>query len=419
MTVFPATPLLGLAAALACGLIIGIERGWHLRDERSGSRVAGVRTFGLCGLLGGAGGLLASHGYPAVAAVIVAAAAIALVGPYLARLPNGGSRSVTTTIAALLTLAFGVMATSGMATLAVAAAATVSLLLSMRQELHGWLRGVSEAEIKSLIRFAVIAAAILPLLPDARFGPYGAWNPRMIWLVVVIVTGISLAGFIASRRVGATRGILVTAALAGIYSSTAVAVSLSQRLRDGQEPASAAAGIALASAMMLLRVLLLTAILAPFALVTLLAAIGPAAVIAVAAAIWLIRKREAGAASPGLSTGAPFELGPALGFALLVAVLALVARWAEQRYGDAGVATVLAITGAIDVDAAIVTLGGLPSGTIDAATAGRLLALPVLLNTALKLGVIAVRAGWRKGLPAILPLAASALAVAAGLVTTG
>lgn len=147
-------------------------------------------------------------------------------------------------------------------------------------------------------------------------------------------------------------------------------------------------------------------------------AIGPAALIAIAAAVWLIRRRDAGEASPGLNTGAPFELIPALGFALLVAVLALVARWAEQRYGDAGVATVLAITGAFDVDAAIVTLGGLPAGTIDARTAGRLLALPVLLNTALKLGVIAMRAGWRKGLPAILPLAASALAVAGGLIAT-
>lgn len=268
MTPLPATPLLGLAAALACGLIIGIERGWHLRDEQPGTRAAGVRTFGLYGLLGGVSGLLAGRD-AAVAAVIVGAAAIALVAPYVARLLDGGSRSVTTTAAALLALALGMLATSGMATLAVAAAATASLLLSMRQELHGWLRGVSEAEIKSLVRFAVIAAAILPLLPDARFGPYGAWNPRMIWLVVVIVTGISLAGFIASRRVGATKGILATAALAGIYSSTAVAVSLSQRLRDGQAPASAAAGIALASAMMLLRVLLLTAILAPFALTTL------------------------------------------------------------------------------------------------------------------------------------------------------
>lgn len=401
-------PALTLALSLAIGLLVGTERGWQSRTETPGTRVAGVRTFGLLGLLGGVVGLVGIDTHPIIAAILLGAAAAALVGGYIRDMRNDGQVSATVTIAGLLTLALGVLATSGKPALAVASAAAATLLLSMRHELHSWLRRLSDIDIRAIARFAIIAAAILPLLPDRSYGPYDAWNPQQLWFVVVLVTGFSFAGYGANRLWGQTRGTLVTAAITGMYSSTAVTLALSRRLQSGEgSQAVLSAGVALASAMMFVRVLILCAILAPLALPGLALIVGPAAVVAAGFALWLVQRSREEAAGSGVESGNPFELLPALGFALVVAVLAVAVRWAEIRFGGAGVATLIALSGSFDVDAAIVTMGGLSPGAIDPALAGVVLAVPILVNTLFKAGIAIVTAGWRKGGRAAIPLLAS------------
>lgn len=409
-------PILGdLALALAIGLLIGVERGWRSRDERDGTRVAGLRTFGLLGLLGGLVGVIGRWFEPVIAIVLLAGAVAALVAGYLRDMRIDGQVSATTIIAALVTLCLGVITTNGYAVAAVATAAAVTLLLASRPQLHAWVAGLSERDVQATARFAILVAAVLPLLPDRRFGPYAAWNPRELWLVVVLVTGFSFAGYIANKRFGATRGTLATAAIAGMYSSTAVTAALSQRLRTGEEPpAILAAGIALASTLMFARVLILTGVFASSALPSLALATAPAALVALLASVWLLRRTDGETGEGGAAAGAgnPFDLLPALGFAALVALTAAVTRWAEARYGDAGVATLLVITGSFDVDAAIVTLGGLPRGTLDPWLAGLVLAVPVLVNTIFKAVIVVATAGRQNGRRAAAPLAASAIALA-------
>lgn len=412
-------PLLGdLALSLAIGLLIGVERGWRLREEREGSRVAGLRTFGLLGLLGGLVGVIGRWLEPVTAVVLLGGAVAALIAGYIRDMRIGGRVSATSTVAALATLCLGVITTNGYAVVAVATAATITLLLASRPQLHGWLAGLSERDVQATARFAILVAVVLPLLPDRRFGPYAAWNPRELWLVVVLVTGFSFAGYIASKRFGATRGTLATAAIGGIYSSTAVTAALSRRLRTGEEPpAVVAAGIALASALMFVRALILTGILAASALPSLALAIIPAAVVALLASAVLLRRAvgETPAGGGSVDVRNPFELLPAIGFAALVALLAVLTRWAEATYGDTGVATLLVITGGFDVDAAIVTLGGLPAGTLDPWRSGLVLAGPVLINTLVKAAIVVAVAGWHNGLRAALPLVASAAAIAVSL----
>ena len=408
-----------LFLSLAIGLLIGVERGWRSRAEPDGARVAGLRTFGLLGLTGGIAGLVQQSVGALLAGLIVAGGIAALLAGYLRDLQAHGSVSVTSCIAAILTLAFGLLATSGFPVPAAACAATMTLLLASRRQLHGWLAGLSEADVQATARFAIITAVVLPLLPDRSFGPYGAWNPRDLWLVVVLVTGFSFAGYAANKRFGARNGTLATAAIGGLYSSTAVTAVLSRRLRDKGEPARPlAAGIALASALMFVRVLVLTAVLAPEALATLAMIIVPAALLTLLASLWLVR-RSRGAdgrrAAPDMASGNPFELLPALGFAALVAVTALATRWAEARFGAAGTATLIAITGSFDVDAAVVTLGGLPDGTLRPSLAGVTLAVPVLVNNLFKSGIVIVTAGPGRGWKASLPLLASCAAIVAGL----
>jgi uncharacterized membrane protein (DUF4010 family) len=401
-----------LGLALAAGLLIGIERGWRTRDEESGMRVAGVRTFGVLGLIGGVAGMMPEG--PATVA-IVAAASLLLVG-YIRESGTARGISATGMLVGLLTLMLGVLATTGHAVEALAAAAVVTLLLSRRETLHGWLRGMSEAEIRSVARFALIAFVILPLAPDRNMGPFDAWNPRQLWLVVVLVSGLSFTGYVATRRLGPARGLLMTALCGAIVSSTAVTVAFARRLKAGDgPPGPLMTGIAIASIVMFVRILLLTGILAPIALPVLAFAMAPALMVATVLAL-----RQRGPQTPAASSvalGNPLDIGAALGLALLVAVLAVAGRWAQQRFGDAGIGVVLGLTGLADVDAAVITFAGLPPGSLDARTAGLILALPVMLNTLFKAALTVAFAPDRLGLRAAAPLVASV--AASGIAAAG
>ena len=267
------------------------------------------------------------------------------------------------------------------------------------------------------MRFGLIALVALPLLPGNSYGPYAAWNPRAIWMVVVFVSGLSLAGYFVVRRLGATRGTLALAAVGATVSSTAVTAALARQLRDPDSPMTIlAAGISIASGVMFVRTLVLTAILAPFALPTLALVIGPGAIVASGLGLrsaW--RSDQAKSPIQSLISN-PFDLRPALAMAAIVALMSLATRWGILRFGDAGIAVVLAITGAMDVDAAIITMHGLPSGTLDARVAGFILATPILLNTLVKAGITIALGGWTRGGRAALPLFVSVAASVVALV---
>jgi uncharacterized membrane protein (DUF4010 family) len=399
--------ILQLGLALAIGLLIGIERGWQQRAERSGGRVAGLRTFGILGLLGGVAGLLPM----AFAFTMLIAAAITLLAGYVRQQQVTANISATTVLVGMLTLALGYLATTGQALIALAAAVTTTVLLSMREQLHGWLKGLSAAEVQAIGRFGLLAAVILPLLPDGQYGPLGAWNPRKIWMIVVFVCGFSLLGYIAAKRLGEKAGVLATAFTGALVSSTAVTLSLTRKLRDGSvDPAAATTGIAMASVVMLLRVCILTAILAPFAAPVLVRLLLPAILIAIGLAALTFRKAQAGGDIARNGIGNPFDIGPALLLALLVAMIAVAVRWGQLRFGDAGVSVMLALTGFADVDAAVMALSTLPSGSISAEEAGLALAAPVLLNTLLKGGLAIGGCPDRRGVRAALPLFAAVVA---------
>jgi len=402
---------LRVGTALTAGLLIGIERGWHLRARAAGSRVAGIRTFTLLGLAGGLAGLLGMKGQPLIAGGIAIASAAVLVLGYAQSLRE--RHDATTAIAALVTLTIGLIAGSGSYGLAIASAAVVVLVLAMREELHGFVGKLDEADVKALARFAVIALGVLPFLPNHPMGPYGAWNPWKLWWVVVLVTGFSFLGYIANRTIGEKRGTIATALIGGIYSSTAVTQSLAQRLGSEEKGGAEPAGIALASAVMYLRVIILIAVLAMRMLWPFMITIALPLVVSWLAAWWLYRRapRTEGLSPPGN----PIALVPALAFLLFVAVAAVAARWAEGRFGEQGIAILLMITGSMDVDVAIVTAGGLPPAVITPELMALAIGGTILANMSVKLGVTLAYAR-SKGREAALALGASMVALAVSLV---
>jgi uncharacterized membrane protein (DUF4010 family) len=401
---------LSVVTALACGLLVGIERGWKLRDERPGTRVAGVRTFTILGLGSGIAGLLGSIGQAVVAAAIAVGMVAIMVIAYSRQLQD--HHDSTSAVAAIATVAIGYLAGNGNPALAIACATIGVALLALRQELHGFVERLDADDVKALARYAVIAGAVLPFLPSGHYGPLGAWNPRQLWLVVVIVTGFSFLGYVANRIFGERHGTIATAVIGGLYSSTAVTQALSERLGRASTPGAEPAGIALASAVMYVRVLFLVAILAtrialPFAIITL-----PAIAVGVAAGWWLYRKSPRSDAPT--APGNPIALLPALGFVIFVAAMAIAMTWAEGRFGQRGIALLLLISGSANVDVAIVTAGGLPPQAISPNLAAIALAATIVANMGVKIGVTVAYAR-AKGRSAALALIASTIVLAASI----
>lgn len=404
--------LMHLALALGLGLLIGFERGWRQRGEPKGARVAGFRTFALLGLGGGLIGILLVSLSVWLALAGFAGIVTAVLLGYRARLTRGDTVSATSAVAAVLTLIFGVLATTGYPQHALFAAFTTALILSFREELHHWLRALDSRDIKATLQFGVIALVILPWLPDRALGPYDALNPRQLWLVVVFINGLSFFGYWASKHFGSARGTLVTAAIGASYSSTAVTAELARRLRSTTEsPAVLNAGIAAATAIMPLRVLFVCAALMPRALLAFALGIGPAALLAAFFA-WRMARRVARDDGTAIAATNPFTLLPAIGFAALIALILLVAHWLMAHTGSAGLLWLIGLTGFFDVDAAIIMASNLPHSAFGMVATGVALTLPILANSLLKTILVLVVAGWEHGRVALIPLAASTLLLA-------
>ena len=404
----------GLIAAVAAGLLIGIERGWRLRDSREGSRVAGLRTFTLLGAAGGLIAIITQVLGPLVGAVPLAGIVAVLVFGYAKSVGKDERRDATSVVAAMIVLALGLLAGAGQGGLAIAGAALTTIVLATREQSHRFLNRLSRRDVNSLAYYAVIAGGVLPFLPNHRFGPYGAWNPFQLWLVVVLVTGFSFAGYIANRLIGERKGTLATAIIGGAYSSTAVTASLAERMRAG-EKGPWTAGIAIATAVMYIRILVLVGVLAWPVLWPIVRVIGPAMIAAwvVSIVAWRSSKHEKESGNAEAARN-PIALLPALGFLVAVAGAALLVRWSQASFGESGVAWSLFVAGSFDVDAAIITLSGLPNDAVLPSIAALALGGTVAVNMAFKMAVAGVTAR-RQSLASVAALSVSLVVLLATL----
>ena len=371
--------LLRLAVALAIGLLVGLERGWRTREETSGSRAAGIRTFAISGLLGGVLGALAiAMGGAAAAGGIVIGIGFAAYAAVIAAFCLDENRadktySATTAIAAMATFALGAYTLVGDVRVGAAGAVAVAVVLAMRESLHGWIANLTWPELRSALLLAMTVIA-LPIVPDAAIGPYGNVNPREIWLIAIVLAGVSFAGYVAVKYLGTTHGTLLAGAAGGLVSSTAVTITNARRAAVNVESSRVmAAGVALASGVMFLRVLVIAAVVNA----SLIALLAPALLTAAfaATAFALITGYWRGRDEPEAQEIAfrnPFGFWSVVGFALLLAVVLVAGRALGEMFGASGAIAGAAIAGLFDVDAITVSMARLapqPLGTQSAALA--------------------------------------------------
>ena len=407
-------PSLSLLIALGIGLLVGLERGWEQRRADEGERVAGIRTFALVGLFGGVAGLLGREvGGLAVAAGFLAITAL-VVAAYAVTSRIQSSYGITTAVAALGTFALGAAACLGYRQGAAAAAVVMAILLGLKPEIHRWVVRLNRRELVAALQLLLLSVVVLPLLPDRPVGPWGAFNPYQLWWLVVLVAGLSFCGHFAIRLLGERRGILVTGAVGGLASSTALTVQFARRgrLQPELQPLLAV-GVVLASATVPARMLvevavvnrdLLGAALPPLASIC-------AANVAAGVVLWF-GGRLPGAERESLEKSGPFRLTVVLQFALLLAVISVAGEAARVYLGDAGVYALAGISGLADADAITVSLANSARGALDDDVAVRAIVLVAMAAAVSKLLLSMLLGGRRL---ALRVGGASVVTVAAGL----
>ncbi|MFG1320814.1 MgtC/SapB family protein [Xanthobacter autotrophicus] len=338
-----------LAVALAIGLVVGVERGWRERTEPPGSRTAGVRTYTLCGLLGGVSAALAQAlESPAVFIAASLGFAGVFAGFKYREMVKDNDFGITGIIAAMLVFALGALAVAGDPAAAGAAAIAATGLLAAREMLHGLLAKLTWVELRSALVLLGMTVIVLPLLPDRTLDPFDSINLRQIWLFMVLTATISFAGYVAVRVAGPEKGILISALAGALVSSTAVTIAFARRAAAGEPTTLLAGGAALAAMVSLLRVLAICMVVAP-SLLTTLAPPALAAALAFAIAGGLL-VRHAGDAEGEASLGNPFELGPLAAFAGMFGFVSAVSGILLKYVGPGSLYLVSAVAGIVDVD---------------------------------------------------------------------
>lgn len=393
------------AVAIALGLLMGLER------ERNPAALAGLRTFALTALFG----TLAAHLAAISTQPWLIAMGLLLIGGMMIA---ANMRSVahredpgTTTVAALLLCyGLGVLIWFNEIQLAVILAIATTTLLYFKPELRGMSERLSRADLLSILQFALLSLIILPLLPDRNYGPYGALNPYQIWWVVVLIVGIGLVGYAALRRAG-KRGVIVVGLLGGMVSSTATTLAFSRDARRDEAMARIAViVIVLANLVVLIRLGVIAAVLAPTIISALYPILAGGLVVGGLGAWYGFRRLDPQGTILELPVANPTELRTALGFAALYAFILLVSAWLSDVVGNRALYAVALVSGLTDVDPIslsslrLFNLGRLPPMDVV-----NVITLALLANLAFKTTLTLSLGGWAKMRHAAAGMGAMAL----------
>ena len=371
--------------SLAIGLLIGLER------ERSPAAKAGLRTFALVALFGTVAAMLAEKtASPWLLTGGLLVIGLMTVAAYLREQQEVADPGTTTVAAIVMCYGLGAMIWHGYATLSVMLAIVTTMLLYFKAELRGITQNLSRRDLTSMLQFAVLTFIILPVLPDINYGPYDALNPYQIWLMVVLISGVSLAGYVALRVVGQRYGVALLGLFGGLASSTATTLVYARHSRDSDALARlAVVVILLANLVVLLRLAVVSAVVAPALLPQLLPVLGSGLLFGLGAtAYWWHQLRQEGEVPvPEISN--PTEIRSAVGFGLLYALVLFLAAWLSAIAGNSGLYVLALVSGLTDVDA--ITLSSLRLFELDklqASEAVAAIALGTMANIGFKLGLV-------------------------------
>ena len=395
-------------SALGLGLLLGLER--ERTNTPAAERFAGVRTFALVSLLGATATHLQLHLGVAwvLPAVFLATAGIALASYVITS--QRGDVGATTEVSVLMTFLLGALCAAGQVGLATAIGVGTLLMLSIKDWSHTIATNIEPADVEATLKFAIVTVIVLPLLPNATFGPepLNVLNPYKVWLMVVLISGLNFASYVLVKVLGAEHGIGVTGILGGLVSSTAVTLGFSQRSRhEPQLSSSFALGILVAWTVMFFRVLVAVSVISADLGRRLAFGILILGVVSLSACAVLFFRHRKNADTGSVQSGSnPFELGEAVKFGLLFGVVTLLAKVAQVYLGSAGLYLAGAVSGLTDVDAISLSMANLAELQPEIlGVAARTILIAVMANTVAKTAMV-VSVGDRELRKRLLPPAA-------------
>lgn len=405
--------LRSLGISLLIGALIGLEREYHHRLKEA-SGFAGLRTFMFFALLGSLATWITIKVQPLTLPVAFLGLILLSLTAYF-RGSEEQDMGMTTEVAGLLTFLLGCLVAVGEVAVAVALAVVVASLLSAKPIFMRWVKQLTPADIYTTLKFLVVSFVVLPILPNRAYGPFDAFNPYEIWLMVVLIAGVSFLGYVALKLLGPERGVALSGLLGGLASSTAVAMAFSRRSKENPEMArSSALAVLLASTVMTTRVGILSTVVYPplvRELLIPLTAMGGAGAVA---SFILWRKTRKTPHNIELAIRNPFSLLSVLTFGVAYAVVLFLVKAFLEVFPNGGTTLVAAVSGLTQVDSITLTAAKMAREALPMQTAVLAILVAALANTASK-AVIGMVWGHRAFLrPLLLGLGGM---LAAGLVT--
>jgi uncharacterized membrane protein (DUF4010 family) len=410
------TVIWDFGTALLIGALLGIERERHKTDHDDVT-IGGLRTFIIFTLIGALGGwltLVLDSPWILVAALLGALAPV-VAGYVLSARMRPDALGLTTELAAIAACLLGAMTTLGYRDLAVGLGVTVAAVLAYKQPLHLMVHRLDREDVFAGLRLLIATFIVLPLLPDHPVDPWGALNPRSLWVLVLLISSLSLIGYVATRLLGANRGIALTALTGGLVSSTAVTLAFARQSRDPAYATSApalAGGILLAWAVMFARVIVMVLVVNRSLLAPVLAPFCAMAAVSLAMALYLVRRAPGPEQAGSVPLKNPFSLTEAMKFAAYFAAVLLVVKLGQTYAPDTGMYVVSAIAGTTDVDAITLSMAQFARTGGDPLIAVGAITIASLSNTVVKTGMVTTLGASQLRRPIVVG-AGTILAVAA------
>ncbi len=382
--------LIGLAISIGIGFLIGLERTFSKEIEEGEEEFAGLRTFTLVAVLGFLSALLAAHAGLWLLGVSFSGLILFLVVSYFRASGLRGNIGGTSEVATILTFLLGALVFWGFILLSLVITVVTLLLLAYKPTLHGFVKMLSREEILAIIKFVIISALVIPFLPNENFGPYDVWNLQDIWKMVILVSGVSLVGYIIAKIVG-NKGTMVAGLIGGLVSSTAVSLTFSRRSKEtkgGEGAFYFAMAIISACTIMFPRILVEVYIVNPQLAQQLWIPIAILSLTGFGAAFYIYKRNVNSKSDSYVPLSNPLNFVTAIKFALFFAGVILLVKYSNENFGDSGTYIAGAISGITDVDAITLSMAKLAHNNSNSTLAINTILLAALSNTLVKFCIV-------------------------------